>query len=159
KATPWQPPDKEQLPSNDIYSLLAARDGALWIGTSKGLARWKDGLLKLYPELSGRFVLRLLEDREGTLWASGTAVPGGLLCEIRQGDVRCHGKDGTFGYGVFSLFEDRRGNLWLGVEHGVWRWRPQPAVFYPMPAEWEGSGGLADDRDGALLVATTDGIS
>ena len=34
----WQPPDGQQLPSNYIRSLLAARDGTLWIGTNFALS-------------------------------------------------------------------------------------------------------------------------
>ena len=36
RSVPWQPPSGEQLPSELITSLLAARDGRLWIGTMKG---------------------------------------------------------------------------------------------------------------------------
>src|SRR6058998_4116368 len=32
RNVPWQPPPTEPLPSTVIMSLLAARDGALWIG-------------------------------------------------------------------------------------------------------------------------------
>src|SRR5580704_12799093 len=31
RAVPWQPPAGEHLPSNNIQSLLFARDGTLWI--------------------------------------------------------------------------------------------------------------------------------
>src|SRR6266404_5297408 len=48
KNVPWQPPAGEQLPSSNIRSLLAARDGTLWIGTLRGLASWKDGRLIQY---------------------------------------------------------------------------------------------------------------
>src|SRR5262249_25540784 len=65
----WQPPAGEALPDNYIRSLLAARDGTLWIGTLGGLASWKDGKLTSHRELSGTFVDALLEDREGTIWA------------------------------------------------------------------------------------------
>jgi hypothetical protein len=34
------------LPGSDIRSLLAAPDGALWVGTNTGLARWKDGAVR-----------------------------------------------------------------------------------------------------------------
>ena len=37
RSVPWQPPAGEHLPSSYIRSLLAARDGRLWIGTVKGL--------------------------------------------------------------------------------------------------------------------------
>src|SRR5258708_6836567 len=59
RAVPWQPPADQHLPSNDIWSLLAARDGTLWIGTTKGLAAWKDGKLTQFPELAGEYVSRL----------------------------------------------------------------------------------------------------
>ena len=154
----WRPPAGQSLPSNDIWSLLVGRDGALWIGTANGLARWKDGTLTIYPELSGRIVLKLLEDREGTVWASGTAVPAGLLCAVRGDNVRCDGEDGEFGYGVFGLYEDRKGNLWAGSTGRLWRWKPGPPTLFPMPGEDNGIQGFDEDRDGTLLIATRDGL-
>ena len=46
----WQPPAGQVLPSSYIRSLLAARDGTLWIGTAKGLVSWKSGNLTHYHE-------------------------------------------------------------------------------------------------------------
>src|SRR5882757_3732349 len=51
RNVPWRPTSDQHLPSNVIYSLLAARDGTLWIGTDKGLVSWKDSKLTQYPEL------------------------------------------------------------------------------------------------------------
>src|SRR6266481_8637157 len=51
RAVPWQPPTGEQLPSTDVWRLVVSRDGTLWIATLKGLASWKDGKLRDYPEL------------------------------------------------------------------------------------------------------------
>src|SRR4030095_8430888 len=51
----WQPPDGEQLPARNISSLLAARDGTLWIGTFAGLASWHDGRLAHFHELDKVF--------------------------------------------------------------------------------------------------------
>src|ERR1700747_420207 len=42
RAVPWHPPADEQLPNIFIQHLLVGRDGALWIGTHRGLASWKD---------------------------------------------------------------------------------------------------------------------
>src|SRR5215510_7810516 len=67
RNVPWQPPPDQHLPSTEIFSLFAARDGTLWIGTGKGLASWKDGRLKLHPELGDRYVFAILEDHEGTI--------------------------------------------------------------------------------------------
>ena len=53
RALPWQPQGGEQLPSNNIWSLLVAHDGTLWIGTLKGLASWKDDKFTQYPQAAG----------------------------------------------------------------------------------------------------------
>src|ERR1044071_749154 len=66
----WQPPVNQHLPSGQIMSLLAAHDGTLWIGTYKGLTSWKDGKLTAYPEVGERYIFKILQDREGTIWAS-----------------------------------------------------------------------------------------
>src|SRR5262245_48723081 len=102
RNVPWQPPSDQHLPSTVIISLLAARDGTLWIGTMKGLASWKAGKLTSYTELAGFVVLRLVEDREGSVWVAAAAFPNGKLCAIDEGHVRCEGegRSGTGGVGL-----------------------------------------------------------
>src|ERR1700749_2238267 len=155
---PLQPPTGEQLPSSNIFSLLAARDGTLWIGTSKGLASWKDGKLTRYAELADRVIFKLLEDREGTVWAAGGAATTGRLCAIRNGNAQCYGEDGSLGRAAFSLYEDSKGNLWVGVKEGLWRWKPDPPKFYSLPGEPNGIQGLGEDADGALLIGWNGGV-
>src|SRR6266436_9244856 len=138
KNVSWQPPQDQPLPSSNIRSLLVARDGTFWIGTSKGLASWKDGKLTQYAELAGQYIYALLEDREGALWASGFADPTGRLCAIRNANVECFGDDGSLGRGAFNLYEDSNGNLWAGVKDGLWRWRPGPPKFYSLPGNVNG---------------------
>jgi len=152
KTIAWEPPPNAQLPSSAILSLLASRDGTLWIGTLKGLASWKDGRLTQYAELNGQWIFKILEDHEGTVWASGGANTTGRLCAIKRDSVQCYGDDGVLGRGAFNLFEDSKGNLWAGVKDGLWRWRSGPPRFYPLPGEPDGIQGLAEDDDGALLI-------
>ncbi len=146
----------EHLPSDRIFGLLADRDGRLWIGTSKGLASWKDGKLSGYPELAGQAVYALLQDRQGTVWASAQAGPTGRLCAIQGSSVRCKGEDGSFGLGIISLYEDSRGNLWAGANSGLWRWSPGPPRRYSIPdAE---PHGLIEGDNGALWIGLRGGI-
>jgi PAS domain S-box-containing protein len=158
RNVPWQPTG-QHLPSSTITSLVAARDGTLWIGTWSGLVSWKNGKLTQYAQLAGLHIFALVEDHEGSIWAGTSGPSDGKLCEIRSGDVRCHAEMGGVGRGVFGLHKDGKGNLWVELETGVWRWRPGPAQFYTVPGLLNGRrGGMADGEDGALLIATTGGV-
>ena len=159
RNVPWTPPGGEQLPSNNIVGLLAARDGTLWIGTYKGLASWKDGKLTRYPGIGELDIFPMLEDRDGTVWAGVLSLPPpGKLCAIRAGNIQCYGEDGSLGYGVLRVFEDSKGNLWVGTGTGLWRWKPGPPKFYSLPGDLSGIRALAEDVDGALLVGWKGGI-
>jgi signal transduction histidine kinase/ligand-binding sensor domain-containing protein len=154
RSVPWQPPTGQHLPSSIIWSMLAARDGTLWIGTLKGLASWKDGKLTQYPELAGMGVTSLLEDREGTIWV-GAQGTSGRLCAIQGGRAHCSREDGSLAPPLWSLYEDRQGKIWAGVQGGLWRWKPGPPKLYPMPDTVQA---LIDDHNGALLVGMPSGI-
>src|SRR5215510_15270905 len=94
RAVPWEPPADQRLSSDEIFSLLGAHDGTLWIATSKGLCSWKDGKLTNYPELAEHYIFKILEDHEGTIWVSGLTITVGKLCAIRNGSIQCQGNDG-----------------------------------------------------------------
>jgi signal transduction histidine kinase/ligand-binding sensor domain-containing protein len=160
RNVPWQPPGDQHLPSNYIFSLLAGRDGTLWIGTWNGLASWKDGRLTEYRQLAGHYIFNLLEDRDGVVWVGGRQVgaPIGKLCSIHKGHIHCEGNDGGLGRGVFGLYQDSKGNLWVGVPNGLWRWKPGPPKFYPLGGEPDGIWALGEDADGTLLVGWKGGI-
>lgn len=158
RAVPWQPPAEQPLSSNEIFSLLGGRDGTLWIGTSKGLCSWKDGKLTTYPELAEHYIFKIVEDHQGTVWASGLTVTVGKICAIKNGGIQCQGGDGTLGRGAFNLYEDSKGNLWAGVKDGLWRWKPGPPKFYPLAGELDGIQGMGEDDDGTLLVGWNGGI-
>jgi signal transduction histidine kinase/ligand-binding sensor domain-containing protein len=153
----WQPPADQPLPSNIVTSLLVTRDGTLWIGTDQGLASWKNGKLSRYEELSGSNIGKLLEDREGSIWIARFAS-GWTLCAIQLGRVRCYGENGGPGAGAIGLYEDRKGNLWVGTNTGLWRWSPGLPTFYPLPRQENGIQGLSEADDGALLISNGAGI-
>ena len=160
RAVAWQPPSSQRLPTNYISTLLVTRDGTLWIGTVKGLASWKGGKLTQYPELDGMGITGLVQDGDGVVWAAGwTAAPPGKLCTIQHDTTQCIGRDGGLGRGPVGLFEDSKGNLWLGMKNGLWRWKPGPPRFYPLAGEPMGIQGLAEGDDGALLISMTGRIA
>jgi len=147
----WQPPAGQGLPGGRIRDLFAASDGALWIGTDEGLASWKEGRITQYPELAGQLVVGLLQDRTGTVWASGQAVPSGRLCAIRDEKARCYGSDGSLGTGISRLLQDRAGNLWAVNGKRLWRWSPGSPKMYSLT---DFGQDLAEDENGQVLVST-----
>ena len=150
QAIPWQPPNGEQLPSNFVQDLLVSRDGTLWIGTDKGLASWKDGRFTQYPGVGGHYIYSLLQDGGGTIWF-GIENPG-RLCAVRIGKVQCYGA-GSFGSFVPGLYEDRKGNLWVAAQTGLWRWAPGFSEHYPLP-EGVHAENLIEGDHSALLMTT-----
>ena len=153
----WQPPDGGQLPARNISSLVAARDGTLWIGTFAGLASWHDGRLTRFHELDRVYVTSLLEDRHGTVWVGGMSDHGGHLCAVREGRGTCSGGDGLFGmFGrfVWSFHEDDAGALWVGADSGLWRWAPGAPKRYPIPGMQIGD--LSEADDGHLVIGIRD---
>jgi signal transduction histidine kinase/ligand-binding sensor domain-containing protein len=160
RSVPWHPPGNAHLPNSWIRSLLAARDGTLWIGTLEGLASWKDGKLTEYPELAGHSVNTLVADREGTIWAGGYGGGAGALCAIsaiKKGSVQC--ESNGLGQWVGSLYEDRGGTLWATAQNGLWRWRPGAPERFLMPDSANSSSQtLNEDDSGRLLITAPDGV-
>src|SRR6202051_3570577 len=79
----WQPPQGIELPSSRINSLLGARDGSLWIGTSTGVARGWNGNLTNYKDATGS-IMAILEERTGAIWIARANFSDtkGPLCKI-----------------------------------------------------------------------------
>ena len=152
-AVPWQPPSHASLAGRPVLKLLTTRDGTLWVGTDPGLTSQKAGKLTQYPELANQRVSVLVEDREGTVWAGSAGIQSGRLCAIQNGTARCDGADGTLADAIAGMYEDRRGNLWVGVPNGLWRWKPGRPHFYPVPNHPSGVRPLGEDDDGTLLIA------
>jgi signal transduction histidine kinase/ligand-binding sensor domain-containing protein len=158
RAVPWEPPSGEQLPSNNIRSLLVSGDGTLWIGTMKGLANWKDGKLTHFAEFAGRQVARLYEDHQGAVWVAGSDLKTARVCVFNKHLVDCYGDDGRLGSGVYSMYE-YKGALWLGASNGLWRWKPAPPRLYPAPVPLATIGDLIQGDNGALWMTLNGRIS
>ena len=114
------PADPGSLPDNTIYSMLADPQGRIWIGTSKGVARW-DGerFTRIAPALLGdKSVFRLTREPDGTVWAG---TEGGLF---RIGaDDQAHPAPWQLSADVraATVVHDRNGGYWLGTADGLYR--------------------------------------
>ncbi|MEL7170263.1 MAG: two-component regulator propeller domain-containing protein, partial [Bacteroidota bacterium] len=167
-----------------IHTLSATDDGAVWIGTERGVLRWTaEGIARVGggEGLPDDHVLSLAPSRDGSVWV-GT----------RSGVARVRAQGTTLiaeamapGQGwpaspVLSLLEDPAGALWigldqdglvrhfqgrfeaLGVDGGLPNGRVKALLLDHEGSLWLGieNGGLARLRDGAFSTLTTeDGLT
>ncbi|MGA7521102.1 MAG: two-component regulator propeller domain-containing protein [Acidobacteriaceae bacterium] len=160
KFVRWSSLFGEKLPSSFVISLLGARDGSLWIGTDAGLDHWVNNHLIVYPKGEGWYVVSILEDREGRIWIdrarSGDRTHP--LCQVLATEIRCYGhKDGLDTFGSGPLLQDASGNLWVGGNTTLVRWREGKFQVYRPKGLISNAGqggveGLAAAPDGSLWV-------
>jgi signal transduction histidine kinase/ligand-binding sensor domain-containing protein len=137
-------------------SLLAARNGALWIGLiGRPLFRWEGGrIVSLNKELGTLSAISMHEDADGTVWI-GTRGKGLIRFD--------HGVPSTVDVGadiVQALRRDRRGGLWIGTPHGLLhrgedghidRYTQRDGLSH------DNISAVLEDRDGNLWVGTRGG--
>ena len=153
RAVPLARAVGQQLPSTVVWTLLAARDGSLWIGTLDGLMNWKNGVVTDYPALAGYSVNAILQAQDGTVWAGAFGSEKGKLCALRGASTTCYGDDGSLGAAVTSLYEDRDGTLWVGAAMGLWRWNPGPPKQYLADSVPSRQAFAAGDHGSGILLA------
>ena len=159
---PWTPPDGKSLPSSTILSLLGAHDGSLWIGTRAGLAHFVNQKLVQFPDFHDR-VYGILEDSSGNIWIShqnDVEHSGGPICEVSGTTIHCLDKsDGVSESACCGgpLVKDGSGNLWVGTDRDILRWRAGSSQTF-RPAGLgntdglEGVTSLAAEPDGSIWV-------
>ncbi|MBK6284271.1 MAG: hypothetical protein IPF54_17990 [Draconibacterium sp.] len=111
------------LPSDKIYSILIAPDGARWFGTDMGVARHMgqnslDNWTALTVEngLVNNFVQAIASDKEGKIWFG---TKGGI--SVFDGSVWTSytEKDGLGSNNILCIIVDNNGVVWMGTDNGV----------------------------------------
>ena len=92
---------QQGLSSQGFGSILAARDGSLWLGTSEGLNRWNDGQITVYRNRRPRGVRGVSQSASNSRTVR-EITDSGLPEKIAE-----------------SIFEDHRGQIWVGTQSGV----------------------------------------
>jgi ligand-binding sensor domain-containing protein/signal transduction histidine kinase len=103
---------------NHVMSGCFDRDGNLWLGTVRGLIRFKNGQFTGYTTadgLSGDAIFQIIEDKEGTLWA--TTYDHGLNRLHKQFITTFSTLQGLPDKETYPILEDRTGNIWVGAHH------------------------------------------
>jgi signal transduction histidine kinase/ligand-binding sensor domain-containing protein len=163
RFVPWTPPNGKRLPTSRVDSLLGASDGSLWIGTGVGLVHSSKEDLVDYSSSARAFVETILEDPSGTIWMTRSRVGSdarGPLCKVIGKELQCYGASSGIPF-QFSqpLARDNLGNLWMGSDLGLARWKSGSASSYLPEAlkrgkDLSGVTAIAAEADGTLWVGT-----
>jgi ligand-binding sensor domain-containing protein/signal transduction histidine kinase len=110
-------------PRGFVRVIYEDRQGALWIGTRRGLYRLKEGNDTFYTTRDGlspgELVTSFHEDEDGTVWI-GTY--GGGLNRFRDGRFTVYTTDhGLPDNTIYQILDDGRGNLWMSSNRGIFR--------------------------------------
>jgi signal transduction histidine kinase/ActR/RegA family two-component response regulator/streptogramin lyase len=164
----WEGWTKAQgLPSDLIWSILRDRKGALWVGTSLGLAQLdSQGRSRVWTRkdgLGGDNVRWLGETSDGAVWA--VLKPGSLArVDPANGRIRRFGAAEGIACGTTHRgFVDHLGRLWVATACGLFRNdRPSSSDRFQridQPASLQhGAWALAEDRKGNMWITNPDGL-
>ncbi len=156
----WVPPPGMRLLDSRVFSLLGSSDGSLWIGTGYSIARWRNGELVNYPQISGR-IESLAEDSEGSVWLARTQVTdgNGPVCRLKQEQWQCYGAGDAFPLTyALHLATSGQGKLWVGGYSDLCLWKPGVASFYSQSLAGQAKKfstlrAIAADKDGSAWAA------
>ncbi|MGC2161172.1 MAG: two-component regulator propeller domain-containing protein [Silvibacterium sp.] len=110
---------RDGLPSARVNLLFCDREGALWIGTAGGVARFINGKIEAFTQrenFSSSLILAIAEDREGNLWF-GTESGGVNILRDRKFTTYT-AEDGISDDHILSVTQDHSGTVWLGTSGG-----------------------------------------
>ncbi len=151
-----------QLGINQYISSLLAHEGALYIGTEKGvycLAQETQQISRLPMDISS-VVTSLQTDREGNLWAT-TLRDGVWRYSIKTGQTRQYKMDGDFN-GAADVLIDHDNQIWTVTNWGgpyIQRLNRLHDRFEPVNIHYDRQYGglrLLQTRDGRIWIGTWD---
>ena len=160
------------LPENEIQGLELVGD-ELFIATMKGLCKINTRtnrltLLNQIPagRLSSRLLTRLFEDKAGYLWI-GTTESGVNRLNLRTGMIDhffelAYDTTSLLGNNVESIFQDHRGNIWIGTDKGLNRFNAAKMNFFRYTALGKYNPAsikaIREDKSGRLWISTSNGL-
>jgi len=152
----------EGLGGNNVYPILAARDGTMWLASIDGGLQHLSGAAPAqWTRIAVPFGVAwsLLELRDGSLLVGGEGA-----CVLREGVCSRAGLPASLQQQtpIRASHEDPRGRLWIGSIWGLWRrdgahWRMLPESEGTRPGR--AARAFVDDGADRLWIATNgDGV-
>ena len=142
------------LSSDTVFDLYEGDDGIVWAATSDGIDNFRDLPVTTFSTSTGpgsTGTASVMATKDGTVWVATL----GTLDFVRNGvrsSVRVPGQQ------VSSLLEDHQGNIWVGVDDGLFIYKDGRFRHIPEP-DHHPLGlvlGLTEDVDGNIWAECKD---
>ncbi len=151
----YHPASGEDILTGTVQSLLASRDGGLWISYGfPGASFLKQGHNVNFGKAEGLTsgsISHFAQDRKGTIWAAGNTA---LLRLEGAHWVKTGQESGYPADHAASVFVDNRGTVWAGTGKQLLYLKADAKQFV-IAREMKDEGySLADAPDGAVWVST-----
>jgi PAS domain S-box-containing protein len=131
-----QDPELESFSEKDGFTaglaaeILEDREGNVWVGSTKGLDRFRHSHVVPVALPRPREELTLFAGQDGEVWVGATNDEP--LVDIRGERPLVFEKTGEQ---VSSVFRDANGDIWWGSHSGVWRQRGTAFKHFPLPKD------------------------
>jgi ligand-binding sensor domain-containing protein/serine phosphatase RsbU (regulator of sigma subunit) len=156
KITHFHPADG--VPDVAMRAIAEGPDGSIWVGASAALLRYKDGKFTIDGAKEGipdAPVESLYVDGDD-LWI-GTYDAGLLL--RRDGKItRVTTREGLFNDVIYAIVDDRRGDLWMSCNRGVFHASKAELVAVATGAKKELTSSALGTSDGMRSAECNSGV-
>lgn len=151
-----------KLPSKNAQALFQDKEGWIWLGTDKGLARFNGAEFKSsaatdspYQQLNGLHIRSIIQDSTGVVWI---ATSRGVM-RITENGILAEGP--LAGLDARNLTLDSKGNIWVATDSALFRFDANGlrAFRQQQGLPSDDVRATAEDRDGNIWAATAAGIA
>ena len=144
-----------------ISSITSDSQGGVWLyDTDQGLLRWRQGgpAGVLAPALRNRPVTVMHTDRSGLVWIA--FEDEGIAVVSADGAMRLHGRGDGFDAGPYrAIYEDERGDIWLGGDKGLTKYSDgRPTTLLLDARVLDPNGSVSSDIRVSAVVSDNDGV-
>jgi ligand-binding sensor domain-containing protein/signal transduction histidine kinase len=154
---------RDGLAADNVYPIYQDRNGSIWMGTwAEGLSVYNNDRFTPYPRQKtgelGSLVTSIAEDRQGRLWVGSYHE----VCWLKNGNCQPFAEKLQLnGGGISVIFEDRKGDFWLGTDNaGLYRYHEARLSHFGPDEGFPSIGihAIVEDRDGILWIGTYGGL-
>lgn len=162
-----------------VFAIAEDQQGAIWVGTYNGLALYDRNLDEFHcinkaSGLAGNQIMDLLVDQENNLWVateegglSKLSPPPNFIGKkeftITNYTENIGQENGILSNRIYSLAEDKTGNIWAATDAGLSQLSPRNNRFQNftkqngLPDDF--TTALAADAQGSIWVSHTKGLT